>query len=105
MDESTPPSPLLWVIPLPGHLSFKGQWTGNGPWILVTAEMYEEAGSFGSHQWTELCEWTESQRCGAEGGAGPGSPTVDLELRWAETLASRHPHGSPSWKGNYISPF
>ncbi|XP_041910053.1 LOW QUALITY PROTEIN: interleukin-27 subunit alpha [Arvicola amphibius] len=31
MDESTPPSPLLWVIPLPGHLSFTGQWEWQWP--------------------------------------------------------------------------
>lgn len=57
MDESTPPSPLLWVIPLPGHLSFTGQWSGNGPWMLVV-EKYTEVGPFEFHQWMELCEWT-----------------------------------------------
>lgn len=75
------------------------QW----PLDVEAAEKSEEGGSFAFHQWTELCEWTRGGEY--EGGAGPGSPAVGPELRWAETRASRHPHASPSGKGNYISPF
>lgn len=44
---------------------------------------------------------------GQSPGAGEMKEGLDLglELGWAETPASCHPHASPSGKGNYVSPF
>lgn len=100
VDESPPLSPLLRVIPLPGHLSFTGQWTANGPWVLVTVEKHKEIGSLGP---TSGQCYVSGQSPG--GGEVREGLVLGLELRWAETPASCHPHASPSGKGNYVSPF
>lgn len=67
----------------------------------MTVEKLKEVGFFWGSTSGQCCVSGQSLR----GGEVSEGLDLGLELRWAETPASCHPHASPSGKGNYVSPF